>query len=204
MGVFTWLKELFFRKEQPKIASSEIIGYDTSLVYIPKYKDLSEEERKQVDKYIKQTNISKLEDIITYGSEMSKYSSRLLDLLLNVHYKMTEENERLNLSSEEILKLRIDTLVSNEQINIYNNMLHDLEKEVALRTVALEQIYKEWKNSSRKVSLFDKAERLKKHQEKNQFEYAIERMKISKKVIEEQIQIAMNTYNSNRCFNISN
>lgn len=198
MGIFAKLKQLFFKSEQPKIASSEIIGYDTSLVYIPKYKELSEEEKKQVDKYIKQTNITKLEDLITYGSQMSKYSSGLLDLLLNVHYKMTEEHEKTNSSAEEMLKLRIDTLVDNEQINIYQNMLQNIEREMTMRTVALEQIYKEWKGTSKKLGIFDKAERLKKHQEKNQFEYAIERMKISKKVVEEQIQIAMNTYNSNR------
>lgn len=198
MGLLDKIKQFFSRNKQSKITSSDVTPYDTSLVYIPKYKALSEEEKAQVDKYIAQTNISKIEDLITYGKELSKYSTSLLDLLLNLHYSITEGNIGRNLSQDEMLKIRIDKLIANEQISIYQNMLQSIEGETTLRTVSLEEIYKRWKSSFRAKDLFDKAERLQRRYMGEQFEYAIERMKISKKTVEEQLQVATNTSTSNR------
>lgn len=192
------LKLLFSRNKQPQITSSDVTPYYTSLVYIPKYKALSDEEKAQVDKYIAQTNISRIEDLITYGKELNKYSTSLLDLLLNLYYNITEENLGKNLSQEEMLKIRINKLIENEQISIYKEKLQKIERETMLRTVSLEEIYKRWKMSFRAKDLFDEAERLHRRYMGEQFKYAIERMKISKKTVEEQLQVVLNTSMSNR------
>lgn len=198
MGFLDKIKQLFLRNKQPKITSSDVTPYDTSLVYIPKYKSLSDEEKEQVDKYIAQTNISKIEDLITYGKDLSQYSTSILDLLLNMHYSITEENIGRNLSQEELLRIRINKLIANEQVSIYKNMFQNIEKEIALRTVSLEEIYKSWKSNFKAKDLFDEAERLHRRYIGEQFEYAIERMKISKKTVEEQLQVAINTLETNR------
>ena len=63
LGLIDGIKKIF-RKNQPRIATSDIVGYDTSLVYIPKYKDLAEKEKKIVDRYILEIGTTKLENII--------------------------------------------------------------------------------------------------------------------------------------------
>ena len=198
MGLLDKLKHFFSRNPKPQITSSDVTPYDTSLVFIPKYKSLSDTEKAQVDKYITQTNISRIEDLITYGKDLSTYSTSLLDLLLNLHYSITEENIGKNITQEEMLKIRIDKLIANEQISIYQNMLQSIEGETTLRTVSLEEIYKRWKASFKAKDIFNSAERLHRRYMGEQFEYAIERMKISKKTVEEQLQVAINTSKTNR------
>ena len=198
MGLLAKFLQLFNKNEQPKIAETSIVGFDTSLVYIPKYKSLSEVEKKKVDKIIKESDISSLEDIIYYGKNVSDYSTGISEILLSLYYKLTEEKTKQNMSKKDMLKLGVNSLITNEQIIVYQNMLKDLEKETTFRTIALEQMYKKWKTEHKMSDVFSKDHRLKRQQEKNSYEAAIERMKISKKVIEEQLQVSENTYNSNR------
>lgn len=187
-------------KEQPKILSRDIVGYDTSLIYIPQYKELTEEEKAQVDRYIKETDTTKIENVILYGTDMNKYSKGITELLLNVAYRVTEENStgRVNkLTTQEILNLRINAMTATEEMKFYETALRNLEREATLRTVALEQIYKKEKGSFRTFGVFGKAERIRRQNTEARFEAAIERMKISKKIIEQQIQTVMNSRGSN-------
>lgn len=79
------------QKEQPKISSTDMVGYDTSLVYIPKYKELTEEEKAQVDRYVRETDTAQIDNVILYGADMNKYSKGVTELLLNVAYRVSEE-----------------------------------------------------------------------------------------------------------------
>ena len=83
-------------------------------------------------------------------------------------------------------------------MSIYQNLLESINRETTLRTVALEEIYKTWKRSFNAKEIFDKAEKIHRHGMIAQFEYATQRMKISKKTVENQIQTATNTSKSSR------
>ncbi|MBO5413702.1 MAG: leucine-rich repeat protein [Clostridia bacterium] len=188
------------KKEQPKISSTDIVGYDTSLVYIPKYKELTEEEKAQVDRYVEETDTTKIENVILYGTDMNKYSKGITELLLNVAYRATEESatDRAGkLTTQDILNLRVDAMVAIEEMNYYETVLRNLEREATLRTVALEQIYKKEKGNFRTFGVFEKAERIRRQHEEERFEVAIERMRISKKIVEQQIQAVLNLRGSN-------
>lgn len=188
------------QKEKPKISSTDVVGYDTSLVYIPKYKELTEEEKAQVDKYVKETDTTKIENVILYGTDMNKYSTGITELLLNVAYRVAEEKPigRVNkLTTQEILNLRIDAMTKAEEMKFYEAVLRNLEREATLRTVALEQKYKKEKGNFRTFGVFEKAERIRRQNTEARFEAAIERMRISKKIIEQQIQTIMNSRVSN-------
>lgn len=202
MNLIERIKKFIMRNsnKKPRISSTDIVGYDTSLVYIPKYRDLTEEEKKQVDNYIQETDTTKIENVILYGSEMNKYSQGITEILLNVGYKADEENPMDNikkLTIEDVLNLRINAMIAKEEMSFYENLLKNLQREATLRTVALEQVYKKEQKNFKIFGIFEKAERIRRQQLEEVYETSIERMKISKKIIEQQIQSVINSSVSN-------
>ena len=195
LGLIDGIKKIF-RKNQPRIATSDIVGYDTSLVYIPKYKDLAEKEKKIVDRYILEIGITKLENIIGYGNEVYERAICNTELLLNLFYQLTDKQTDIKFSEktqQEVLKERLDEMIKQEELKLYNLALKKIEEEVVFRTIALEEIQKRKKKEFRQIGIFEKAERLQRKYENEQLEAAIERMKINKKNIEQQIQAIENT-----------
>ena len=183
------------RREIPEIASTDLVGYDTSKVIIPEYRSLNPEDKAAVDKYVEETKIEKIDDVITYGRGISKYSEGITELLLSTLYKTTEgipELDLRNMPKEEIVKARIEAMVAEDSIRYYQAALSNLERETALRTVALKEIYKKQNNVFRRIFLSPRAEKVQKQFENGRYEYAIEGMKISKKIIEQQIQATLN------------
>ena len=183
------------RREIPEIASTDLVGYDTSKVIIPEYRSLSDEEKQEVDKYVEETKIEKIDDVITYGRGISKYSEGITELLLSTLYKTTEgipELDLRNMPKEEIVKARIEAMVAEDSIRYYQAALSNLDRETKLRTVALKEIYKKQNNVFRRIFLSPRAEKVQKQFENGRYEYAIEGMKISKKIIEQQIQATLN------------
>ena len=156
MGLFAKIRHFFEKSEQPKIAENSIVRYDTSSIVIPRYESLSRKDKEIVDKYIKETKISNLEELINYGKSTSEYSTGILQLLLSLYYKITEEKNDSNMTKKDMLKLSVDTLITNEQVLIYEKMLKDLEKEITLRTIALEQMFKQWKSEHKMMGMFKK------------------------------------------------
>lgn len=195
MGLIKSIKEIF-RKKQPRIASTDIVGYDTSFIYIPKYKDLTDDEKKIVDRYVSETDTTKFENIIGYGNEVYEYANCNTELLLNLFYQLTDNQTDRRFSErteQEILEKRLDEMIKQEELQLYKLSLKNLEKEAALRTIALEEIQKIKKKEFRPWGIFEKAERLQRRYQNEQLESAIERMKINKKIIEQQIQSIENT-----------
>ena len=183
------------RREIPEIASTDLVGYDTSKVIIPEYRSLSDEEKQEVDQYVEETKIEKIDDVITYGRGISKYSEGITELLLSTLYTTTEgipELDLRNMPKEEIVKARIEAMVAEDSIRYYQAALSNLERETALRTVALKEIYKKQNNVFRRIFLSPRAEKVQKQFENGRYEYAIEGMKISKKIIEQQKQATLN------------
>ena len=203
MGLFDRLKNLI-KPKQARIGTTSIVGYDTSLVYIPEYESLSEEDKKIVDKYLEETSIQKTEDVVLYGEGVSKYSLGITELLLSTLYKTTEDVQLAKLdtmSPEERSKTRINAMLGNEQIKFYNQALANLEKEVTLRAVALEKQYQEHKKGNRVFRNIFKhpiQERVQRKIEQTRFSEAIERMKILKKTIEQQQGAVINASNNMR------
>ena len=203
MGLFDRLKNLI-KPKQARIGTTSIVGYDTSLVYIPEYESLSEEDKKIVDKYLEETSIQKTEDVVLYGEGVSKYSLGITELLLSTLYKTTEDVQLAKLdtmSPEERSKTRINAMLGNEQIKFYNQALANLEKEVTLRAVALEKQYQEHKKGNRVFRNIFKhpiQERVQRKFEQTRFSEAIERMKILKKTIEQQQGAVINASNNMR------
>lgn len=93
---------------------------------------------------------------------------------------------------EEIAKARIEAMVAEDSIRYYQAALSNLDRETKLRTVALKEIYKKQNNVFRRIFLSPRAEKVQKQFENGRYEYAIEGMKISKKIIEQQKQATLN------------
>ena len=209
MSLFERLKNLI-RPKQARIGATSIVGYNTSLVYIPEYKSLSEEEKKIVDEYIEKNNIQNTEDIVLYGEGVSKYSLGITELLLSTLYKTTEDVQSTKLDTmppEERSKTRINAMMGSEQIKFYNQALQNLEKEVTLQAVALEKQYQEHKKGNRvfrKIFKHPIQERVQRKFEQTRFSEAIERMKILKKTIEQQQGAVINASNNMRNNRASN
>ena len=195
MGFIKRIKELFGKK-QPRIATTDIVGYDTSFIYIPKYSELTENERNDVDRYVEETDISKFENIIAYGNAVYEHANCNTDLLLSLYYQLTDEHTNWQSSTkteQEILEKRLEEMIKQEELELYKLSLKNLEREATLRTIALQEIHKRKKREFRPWGVFERAERLQIKYENEQLEAAIERMKINKKVIEQQIQSINNT-----------
>lgn len=203
MGLIKRIRELL-KKKQPRITSTEIIGYDTSFIYIPKYTELTDTERKDVDKYVLEADIKKFESIIAYGNALYEHANCNTELLLNLYYELTDEQTNWKSKTEkEILEKRLDEMIKQEELELYKLALKNLEREATLRTIALQEIHKRKKREFRPWGFFEKAERLQRKYENEQLEAAIERMKINKKVIEQQIQSINNAIVNGRNNNTS-
>ena len=197
MGLFKWLTNLIKPKnKQQRIASTDIVGYDTSKVVIPEYKSLNPEDKERVDQYIEETKIESIDDVVKYGRGISKYSEGITELLLSMLYRTTENIPELslkNMPKEEIAKARIEAMVAEESVRYYQAALNNLNRETTLRTVALENIYENRRSiKNRIIGLTSRERKAQARFEEGRYEYAIEGMKISKKIIEQQIQASLN------------
>lgn len=200
MGLIKRIKELF-RKQQPRIATTDIVGYDTSFIYIPNYSELTEEERNVVDKYVSETDITKFESIIAYGNAVYENANCNTELLLKLFYELTDNQTNWKTSTkteQEVLEKRLDEMIKQQELELYKLALKNLEKEATLRTIALQEIQKKKKREFRPWKVFEKAERLQRKYETEQLESAIERMKINKKTIEQQLQTIDNAITNSR------
>jgi len=208
VGFLETIKNLFQRGKNnlPELSSTNIVRYDTSLVHIREYKKLSKDEQAKVDEFIEKTKIDKLEDVVFYGEGISKHSTAITELLLSTLFQITDEMPIGKLETrpkEDILTEKINTLIAKAQMSHYQNALFDLQKEAELRTIALQEINKKNNRIFRRIFGAPNVEKIKKQFEKRMFEDAIERMKISAKVIEQQIQAVMNNQSNMRYISTS-
>ena len=195
MGLIENIRSLF--KKEQVIPSTNITRYDTSSISIPKYSELSEDAKKVVDGYIEKIDLEKLE---TYGNELSENAVASTHLLFNTYRRITTkplESELSRLSDGEIAERKINALIYIEELELYKQILINLQEESTLRAVSLEEIKR--RESKRKfdfLGLFGRAERLKRKNQMELLERAAERMKISKKTVEQQMQVVENEINT--------
>lgn len=208
MGLLNYIRTIFQRGKNniPEVTSTNIVRYDTSLVHIREYKELSKDEQTKVDEFIEKIKIDKLEDVVFYGEGISKHTTAVTELLLNTLYQITDEMPIGKLETrpkEDILTEKINTLIAKAQMSHYQNALFHLQKEAELRTIALQEIHKKNNRIFRRIFGAPNVEKTQRQFENRRFEDAIERMKISAKVIEQQIQAVMNNQSNMRYISTS-
>ena len=184
------------------VETTDTLRYDTSLVYIPEYESLSDVQKKQADKYAKDTKMQNITDVIMYDKDMREYFKGIIELLTSMLYKSTDEIKNKNIdrmSEEERSTMRVDARLVKEQVKYYRQVLDKKEEEVILRAVALKKIYEEHKKSGRvfgRIFLHPVQEIAQRRFEHERFNKSLERMKILKKTIEQQQMGITNAINN--------
>jgi len=187
MNLLEKFKIIIKRKPQ-SIENTGLSKIDTSLIYIPKLKELSESDKEKVLEYIKEIDISNLESIINYASDLNEKANSNTEILMRLYYRLVDETE-IKLDADNIIYDKYNALININELNLCKAELLNLREEGILKVIALEEVLK--KESSRKLffsSIFGKYEKLKRKAELNSLMDAIERTKVVIKVIEQLIQ----------------
>lgn len=202
------IKSFFRIKKLNKIneqrAETRLVGYDTSLVFVPLYKELSEDAKKIVENYKKEiSNIQETEKLIYYATELIEAGNQKRDILINLLYNssaMSQISQVENLSIKELVQKRFEIFVMLEEMKHAQAEVLNLKQEAILRAVAVEEIIKEQDKLKRRFfSIFQKAEQMKRKMELQMLENTRERMKITIKTLEQEsqaLEIAMNNDNT--------
>ncbi len=194
MGLRDIIRSLFKKEEKILRIQSTDLAMDS--IFIPKYANLSEEDKKKVDSYIEEVDFEKLDTLMMYADDMSDNAYANTYLLLNLFRRITTrplEAELNRLSDEEIVERRLDALIQKEELIVYKQELIKLKEESTLRAVALEEIKRrEGKRRFDFIGLFGSARKLERKNKIELLENATERMRISKKTIEQQMEVVIN------------
>ena len=168
--------------------SKDIISYDTSLIQIPKYSQLSKESKNKVNEYIKKINLEDLNNLIAYPEQLYKDAQDNTELLLKLFFLINEkpfESELNKLSKDKINEKRLESLILIEELKLYVKELNQLLEESILKTVALERYKnKEFNRIIDFLGIFGKAERIKRNSDLNTLESVVNDIKLCKKRIE--------------------
>ena len=144
---------------------------------IPDYKELSPEEKSIVDQYIESIDISKADNLMEYATEIDKRREKAYKWFFMVLDRETEEQMQFD-DRNITIKQIVDRAVTREKLQIHEQELKDLEKEITLRIIALEKFKKD-KHFLNVSSIFGfaRAELMKYNTEIFRLEESIERMK---------------------------
>ena len=202
MKLFNIIEKIF-----PKLNSKKSnVSSDTRGVIlfgadnIPTYKSLSAEDKKKVDEYAGKIKPENLKDIILYGDEVGRKSTAFADMLVNLFQQISKNADEAGGAKftkkplEEILKLRLNTVLAAKQLNIYKSALEDLSNEARLQTVALEKVKQDRKHRIIDViNIFTKSDIGRRKIEDGQLDAAIDRMRNSAQIAINQIQTVANS-----------
>ena len=200
MNLLKKLKNIFIKPIQ--VNSTTLSKINTDLIKVPNFNDLSDNDKEKVLEYIKEIDISNLESVIKYASDLNEKANANVEILMRLYYRLVDEKE-LKLNTGNIIYDKYNTLININELNLCKNELLNLRKDGILRVVALEEVLK--KENLRKLffsSIFGKYERLKRKTELNSLIDSIERTKVVIKVIEQLIQ-TVNINVSNELLKVS-
>ena len=187
---FGWIKKIFNKKILFDNKTSDISTIDTSLVFVPKFKDLTDKEKTEVLKELKELN--KNNDYNT----LLKFSSDLVDISNRERFILTKTLERYydwfdsskNPSSNKNDKEKLGDslcfgLLSNLEFEIIVKNLLDVKEKLILKAVAIEELISK-KEKERKPlrELFKHAEKLEYNILKNRLLSEKDRIKVSLKI----------------------
>lgn len=203
MGIINTIKN-FFKKNKTLAPGGnpdasldkDIVPYDTSLVILPQYEELSKKEQEMVNAYMGEVNIEDTSTMITYATNMSEYASANVNLLIKVFDRITQKPadwQLENMSPKQVQEARLEALIGNKELQIFQSGLAKLKQESILRAVALHELVKrEDKRKIEFLKVFARAEHMKRKEQKEQLGLAEERMKITVKTIEQLMQAVSN------------
>lgn len=185
MGIIDKLKKLL--KKELTINETSISKFNTDLLFIPKFEELSKYNQDKVLEYLKEVNFKDLESIFNYAKNLNEEANFNSEFLLRIYYKMTENN---NLNKQDFLYDGCNTIIEINELNLCKNELFKLHEELILKIIALKKLYE--KETSRKlifIGFLEKMERIRRIDKINSLENAIQRLEISLQVIEQLIKV---------------
>jgi len=184
----------------------DLLGIDTSLVFVPKYKDLSEEEKQAVDEYYealielekdKSLSSEKYKSIVKYSDDIRKKSDVNTAVLMHLLSRLTDHKPEKRLSKEEkqerAISRYLDAKINKEEFKIVLKDIQKTRHEAVLKTVALERYSQEHKKKKYDLlGFFRNAEALKKIQDRQSIANSVECVKIAIKNMDNQSQAVVN------------
>ncbi len=166
---------------------------DTKSVFIPKYKELSEEEKAVVEQLKAEILIIRREtrSLVSYEKELAQEVDRNQQIISNLLYQSVTvfRPERAEeMEPAKMIKMRLEVLRKQEEMNVAYEKMQELRKQAVLRTVAMQEIEREEKRIVHKLTVFRTAERIKQEGDKASIALAKGRMIVTVKVMEQQIE----------------
>ena len=184
---FSWIKKLF-KKNEPRITTSDIATIDTSFIRVPKLSKLSKEEQEIVLEFYNKLVAGSDEDLVKYSNDLLDKANIEREILVRAmsrydeQYRAVEKKYKRNLQALSAGIYNLGKLASLEYSNIENNIT-DIRRELVLKLVALNMyIKKEEKRKYDFLGIFGKAERIKYLTDKNKLKCERERLLTSIKI----------------------
>ena len=187
---FGWIKKLLNKKIEFNNETSDVATIDTSLVFVPKFKDLTDEEKIEVLKELNELNNNN-----DYNT-LLKFSSDLVDISNRERFILTKTLERYydwfdsskNPSSNKTDKEKLGDslcfgLLSNLEFEIIVKNLLDVKEKLILKAVAIDELISK-KEKERKPlrELFKHAEKIEYNILKKRLLSEEDRIKVSLKI----------------------
>lgn len=198
--MFGWIKKIFTKKSILNNNTSGIATIDTSFVYVPKYEELSEDEKECALEDLKiLMNDDSYETLLKYSNDLVDISNRerfILSKTLERYYDWFADNKNplKEKSKEEQLGNSIcyGTL-ANLEFEIIEGKIKEIGEKLKIRAVALDLYVKEKEKEEKKNKrifqrYFSVANRLEMENFKNRMASEKERIKVSMKINEQILQ----------------
>lgn len=171
-----------------------ITCYDSNLVPLPKYSELSDELKARVDAYYKEIKLEEYETLIKYGYDFQEKSKTLTKVIMSILDDINNSNVSYNNNKElkDIFKNMITSLINKEKLIFCSKQLAILYNEAWLRAIAVDRYAK--KESLRQfdfLGIFGRAERLKYIKYKQTLRDAVQCSLITITVVENQLRCVL-------------
>lgn len=196
--LFFNVKGVFERKISPTRYSSssgpanaDLSIFDTSLVFLPKYSELTPEDKNTVDGIIKTLSLDDYASFVKFGDVFTSKSNAVTEVIIQVLGRISKDNPQYNLvryqndAPQMIPKLIRAEILHRELITCVHT-LEETKKDAYLHAVALDRYIK--RETLRKLDflgVFGKANRLLFLRNQHSLEEAKQRVLISIKVLEQ-------------------
>ena len=199
---FDWLKKLFKKKIKENNKTSDVSTIDTSLVYVPKFEELTKEAQDEVLKELEALNKDdkEYEKLLKYTSELDNVSNRERSVLTKTLERYHQWYGRKSSKKDGIgFSERICYgLLSNLELKEIIKNMQDVGKKLTIKAVALD-LYIEQKERERKPlrQLFKHAERIEYQNLRTRLLGAKERIRVSIKINEQILRTVYIDINEN-------
>ena len=198
MTIIKRIKSLFKGKKinQEIQEETNIVGFDTSHIFLPKIKDLSIEDQELVKRYISEIDLDNFETLINYSKDLSERANINTNILISYLMKLEELVSKIKYIKDEneLLDKEIELKILESKIYLVNQNLIKIQKENYLRTIAISEVEKKQNNRIYEfLGIFKEAKRIRIRNLKRSLSEAVNKMKINIIVINSQRTSIENT-----------